>query len=445
MKLYGVALLAPFAATVAAYTTEFELLPYESVADDAAVVVAGDNARFTVLTSRLIRMEQAKTPGKFEDRPTLAILNRKLPVPSFTHSLSSDNATLTIKTDDATLTYSMGQKFSKDTLSVSFGDSKKWSYGDRNDGNLLGTIKSLDELGPISLNCTENAGTQIHDETLHCEWGLVSRDGWSIYDDTENYCLGEGDWWDGDSNSSHNVLDADLYGFFHGSDYKGALQDFTTVGGKIAMVPRAASGVWWTRWFDFTDGDARGVADEYRARSFPLDVFVLDMDWHRKNSWTGYSFDNSLFPDEAQFMAALHDEGLILAANLHDDVGIGPWENKYDYMSKLMGTPNGTNVPFTMCTNTTYTHALEDVVLGSLESSRLGGELSDGGMDFWWIDWQQGGNHGGCAGLKQNPTIWTNKARKLRDHSFSDPCPSSSLPHPAVPVRSSLHDLFSHC
>ena len=66
-------------------------------------------------------------------------------------------------------------------------------------------------------------------------------------------------------------------------------------------------------------------------------------------------------------------------------------------------------VPFTMCTNTTYTHAVEDVVLGSLESARLGGSLSDGGMDFWWIDWQQGGNHGGCAGLKQNPTIWTNK------------------------------------
>ncbi len=28
-----------------------------------------------------------------------------------------------------------------------------------------------------------------------------------------------------------------------------------------------------------------------------------------------------------------------------------------------------------------------------------------------WIDWQQGGNHGGCQGLKQNPTIWTNKLR----------------------------------
>ncbi len=50
-------------------------------------------------------------------------------------------------------------------------------------------------------------------------------------------------------------------------------------------------------------------------------------------------------------------------------------------------------------------------MLGSLESARMGGLLPDGGMDFWWIDWQQGGNHGGCAGLKQNPTIWTNKIR----------------------------------
>jgi alpha-glucosidase (family GH31 glycosyl hydrolase) len=32
-------------------------------------------------------------------------------------------------------------------------------------------------------------------------------------------------------------------------------------------------------------------------------------------------------------------------------------------------------------------------------------------MDFWWTDWQQGGTEGGCAGGKQNPTIWTDKQR----------------------------------
>ena len=28
-----------------------------------------------------------------------------------------------------------------------------------------------------------------------CEWGMVSRDGWVVYDDTQNYLLDENDWW----------------------------------------------------------------------------------------------------------------------------------------------------------------------------------------------------------------------------------------------------------
>ena len=43
--------------------------------------------------------------------------------------------------------------------------------------------------------------------------------------------------------------------------------------------------------------------------------------------------------------------------------------------------------------------SLEDIVLASVP------------FDFWWIDWQQGGTQGGCAGEKQNPTIWTDKIR----------------------------------
>ena len=56
------------------------------VANPKATVVCG-NARFTVLTSRLIRMEWAQD-GVFEDRATLAIVNRDLPVPAFKASRS---------------------------------------------------------------------------------------------------------------------------------------------------------------------------------------------------------------------------------------------------------------------------------------------------------------------------------------------------------------------
>ena len=49
---------------------------FHPVASQEAQVVIGD-ARFTVLTSRLIRMEWA-ADGKFEDRATLGVIDRDL-------------------------------------------------------------------------------------------------------------------------------------------------------------------------------------------------------------------------------------------------------------------------------------------------------------------------------------------------------------------------------
>src|SRR5580658_1699413 len=67
------------------------------VADPKAVVTLG-NARFTVLTPELLRMEWS-ADGKFEDHASFVFLNRKLPVPKFTHEISSasDRETLTIE------------------------------------------------------------------------------------------------------------------------------------------------------------------------------------------------------------------------------------------------------------------------------------------------------------------------------------------------------------
>ena len=58
-------------------------------ADPKAEVVCG-NARFTVLTDRLIRMEWSED-GKFEDRASLAIINRLLDVPSFTVARNAES------------------------------------------------------------------------------------------------------------------------------------------------------------------------------------------------------------------------------------------------------------------------------------------------------------------------------------------------------------------
>ena len=50
-------------------------------ADDKAIVTVG-NARFTILTSRLIRLEWSSA-GNFEDHASLVFINRNLPVPKY--------------------------------------------------------------------------------------------------------------------------------------------------------------------------------------------------------------------------------------------------------------------------------------------------------------------------------------------------------------------------
>ena len=45
-----------------------------------------------------------------------------------------------------------------------------------------------------------------------------------------------------------------------------------------------------------------------------------------------------------------------------------------------------------------------------MENLRHGGK----GVDYFWIDWQQGGDRGGCSGKHMNPTIWLNRLRSTR-------------------------------
>ncbi len=71
----------------------------DPVADPAAVVVSG-NARFTVLTSRMIRIQYSSS-AQFEDRATFGIVNRRLPVPEFTTETS--DGYLYIRTEDLTI------------------------------------------------------------------------------------------------------------------------------------------------------------------------------------------------------------------------------------------------------------------------------------------------------------------------------------------------------
>jgi alpha-glucosidase len=117
---------------------------YNPIADPRAIVEFG-NARFTVLTPQLIRMEWSAN-GKFEDRASLVFLNRRLPVPKFEKSSTDGNKTLTIATDGLKLTYTPEPKgsslgFTAENLEISLTVNDKkviWHPGQAAPGQFTG-------------------------------------------------------------------------------------------------------------------------------------------------------------------------------------------------------------------------------------------------------------------------------------------------------------------
>lgn len=83
-------------ALVVLFLAEAQSIVDNPVAPSEAIVISG-NARFTVLTPEMIRIEYSEN-AQFEDRATFTVLNRKLDVPAFTKS--EDDTFLYIETSN---------------------------------------------------------------------------------------------------------------------------------------------------------------------------------------------------------------------------------------------------------------------------------------------------------------------------------------------------------
>jgi alpha-glucosidase len=393
------------------------------VADPKAVVTVG-NARFTVLTPQLIRMERS-ADGKFEDHASFVFINRRLPVPKFTaktFNLKSVHV-LEIKTGALSLSYTttdgepMAQSaFSSENLMIAekFGNglTVTWKPGQPDTANLMGTTRTLDTAR--GSKTAEPIGQ-----------GLVSREGWVLVDDSTRPLFDSADFrfLNGEKSEWPWVMErpanekpgsyVDWYFFGYGHDYKQALGDFVRVAGRIPLPPRFAFGVWWSRYWAYTDEQFDELVRDFRENDTPLDVMVIDMDWHISDEqlramgavdqsgqllgWTGYTWNKVLFPDPDAFLKKLHEDGLKTTMNLHPASGIQPWEQAYPAMARALGIDPATKkyIPFDPTDKKWATNYL-NLVLHPLEKQ---------GVDFWWLDWQQWST---TALPGVNPTWWLN-------------------------------------
>jgi hypothetical protein len=181
--------------------------------------------------------------------------------------------------------------------------------------------------------------------------GLISRSGWAVEDDSQRPLFDSADFHflQGENSPWPWVIERpagdrqDWYFFGYGHDYRKALGDYVRVAGRIPLPPRFAFGAWWSRYWAYSDQEIDELVRGFRENDVPLDVFVIDMDWHISNEqlkakgetdqsnhglgWTATRGTSCSFPTPTQFLAKLHAEGLKTSLNLHPASGVQPWED----------------------------------------------------------------------------------------------------------------------
>ena len=335
-----------------------------------------DKLRLSLITPCMLRVEK----GTFTDFPTQTVWNRDLGDVSY--AITDELSRCLIRTEEVAFQVDLN---SGSVMSVTLSDGSVVT--DFKKGNLPGTARTLD---------AANGAVKL-------ERSIMSRSGVGVMDDSRSLLLAE----------NGRILPRpsceDRYYFAYDHDYQRQLRDFFRLTGPVPLIPKYALGNWWSRYKAYTQEEYRNLMQTFIDKKLPVTVATIDMDWHWTDvmqrfgehakpnpartkeelfyntmcpGWTGYSWNTELFPDHRQLLDWLHDKGFHVTLNVHPAQGIRFFEDCYGDVCKVMGIdPDGkTCIPFDI-TKPDFVTAYFDAVHHPLEAE---------GVDFWWLDWQQG-------------------------------------------------------
>lgn len=267
-----------------------------------------------------------------------------------------------------------------------------------NDGNVLYILflsnnKKIKDFHSFNLKGTARTLDGING-SLALSNGIISKNGVAILDDSKSLIL-----------KNNKLIKRkkcnDLYYFCFENNYQEALNQFYHLTGKVPLIPRYALGNWWSRYHAYSDEEYLNLINQFKKHNIPINVSVIDMDWHYVDiikdfydenistsnlqyydGWTGYTWNKNLFKDYKSFLKTLKNENLKVTLNLHPAQGVRKYEAMFNEFAKSMNVdPCSTNIIEFDISNDKFMKSYFEVLHHPYEKD---------GVDFWWIDWQQG-------------------------------------------------------
>jgi alpha-glucosidase (family GH31 glycosyl hydrolase) len=250
----------------------------------ADTITIGD-VRVQTLSSTLARVE-LKGPNGFEDRATYHVVGRD----AFTGeaaTTSVDGAMTKVVTADYTVFVPTG---ATSLANVRIEDSAGhilWSYNG---------LPASKQYLPSPAATPKAWAVSDSPRVVPASWG---------YDPmpATNTDFTDYNGWDSTNDAP------DVYVFLPAGSATQLRADFNGLFGQSELIPLKSLGLWHSRYWAYSEQEIYDTIDDYRAKGFPLDTFVVDTDWRAGGQGfdgSGYYVNTTLFPNMAQFLTNLH-------------------------------------------------------------------------------------------------------------------------------------------
>ena len=336
-------------------------IDYNSLKVPEKSIIAGDKYRFTVLSPRLIRLEYSEE-GKFLDKPTEFALHRNFD--EFSFEIKDESHFLEISTKYFKLFYTKNKPFEGTRVNPTInlkvqllGTDKVWYYG----------YPEVRNYGVPSGN--------IEEEIVNGK-GLYSAEGIASFNDSNSMIFNE----DGTVTANNNSID--IYLFMYNKDYEEALNDYFTLTGYPALIPRFALGNWWSRNAAYDDLSLKELVDTFNKKEIPISIILLDKDWHKRKYLnkthlkTGFTFNSEYFKNPKAMINYLHSKDIRLGLNINPFEGFTDVDDFYQEALKYLEADKKGFIPFNV-----LNPKVIDVYLKLFIHP-----LDDQGIDLFWLD-----------------------------------------------------------
>lgn len=351
-----------------------EFFAYGDPKADPEQTHAFEHYRISVLQPDLIRVETSSN-GAYTDSRTQAVWNRRFPKCEYSLSFGEEQVVVTTKKAKFCFDRAKGR------VTEVYAGGRRIVL--KKEGCMPGTARTLDfTWGNVRLGKS-----------------VVSRHGAAAFEDDTLLMDEKGDF------ARRSTDGRDEYVFAAPSRIR-TLELFYMLTGRPPLIPRYALGNWWSRFYPYSADEYIRLVDGFKKDDLPFTVAVVDMDWHWtdpgkrfryrsfggaymfKKGWTGYTWNSELFPDHRAFLNELKKRGMRVGLNLHPAGGVRSFEAQYPEMARRAGVKEGERVKFDPVSQKAWKDYFE-VLMHPYERD---------GVDFWWIDWQQG-KRSGLPGL----------------------------------------------